>query len=341
MRNRPKPVILPLMLLGLVLEALLVPMVYLPPARPFLAPVHVMAVGILWACYSLRLSFERHPGDLMPDFFYGLILITFFPVIGLPAALLFFLAVRGFGFTMKSGIFEDYEKYILEKSVVDLTSQSITNLLRYIREEVSFEPLTDIMMGRQIRMKTKAIAKLAQTFSRPHVRLLRAATRDTAPEIRLHAANALLKMENQMHEKIQKALKTAKRLGSPRAHADLGDLCRIYSEIGILNQELSRYYLQMSVEAYRSSLDLETDQPEVIVHYARCLLELGQFERAGVLLERAAEIWPQDAEIVFLRNRAYFHLGKFEGIPDFFRVLDAKELEGREKEVCAFWTNPA
>lgn len=272
-----------------------------------------------------------------PLFTYGYILTVFFPGFG---ALFFVLQCGLFlkGKTLRTGLYEDYESYISRKQQDGGEVREVMNALRQIREEVSFEPLVDILTGTDVRMKQRAIKKLSQKISRESVKLLQEATRDASPEVRLYAAAALLEMEAGINAKIRRASEMTKQKGSPQAYAELADLYSTYVKTGLSEETLAQYYLGLSAEAYEKSLDLDTNQPQVVADYARVLLALRRFDKAKRVMDRFVHLWPENGELVFLREEIYFNLGLYKDVGDLLKNAGRLAMEGREKEIFDFWT---
>jgi len=274
-----------------------------------------------------------------PLFTYGYLLVVFFPGLGAWVLLvLCFLMVRAQ--TFRKGLYEDYESYLSKKQQEFGEVHAARNTLRQIRDEISFEPLADIMTGADVRMKQRAIKKLSQRVSKESVTLLQEATRDPSPEIRLYAAAALLEMEAGLNARIRAASELTRQKGNPQAYAELGSLYWDYVETGLGEQILAQYYLGLAADAFEQSFDMDTNQPRVLAEYARVLLALRRFEKARRVMDRFVHLWPGDNELIFLRQEIYFNLGLYKEVENFFEKVPGAPYSGREKEIFEFWTAP-
>jgi len=323
---------------GIALELAVAPAWFAKRSLPIPLGLHLAATASFAGALLIGMAREGRTSSTAARL-YAVFIIGFFPCVGLPAAAFMMACVTGLGKRLKSGLYEDYERYITQEQPGRASAAKFENLLREVRDEVSFEPFIDIIRGYDLRIKVKVIEKLSQEVSRHHVTLLKEAIKDPAPEIRFTAAGALLKAEDEVNRNIDRAMKVARQRGTAQDFADLAGLYRRYAESGLLEERLALYYLSFACDAYQSSLDLNTDQPETFVQYARCLILLGRNERAKETLDRAVRLWPAHAELSFLRAEVCFKSGQ---IAEVHRSLVAVKPEGlgeAEKEVLQFWTN--
>lgn len=266
------------------------------------------------------------------------ILAAFFPGIGLIAAAIFYLPIQLGGKKLNIGLYDDYEEYITDKKEKSVRWKSLLGTQQQIRREVGFLPIADIMAGHDVKLKVKAIAKLSKNISRENVHILKRALADPLAEVRMYAASALIKMDQEINDQINLAKQWTQKRGSARDFAQLGNLYQVYTASGLVDETLSKYYLKLTAEAYRQSLDQDTQQSQIVVDYARCLLELKDNERAKLTLSRAYKIWPQDPNIVFLRNETLFRLGEMDQVKEGFESLNVSQLDESQRKVIEFWT---
>ena len=301
--------------------------------------VHGLAALMLGGSVYLR-SWVRSAKDVyQPLWTYIWILVTFLPLFGLLGAFFLFPFVKLMRLRSKGRVFEDYESFLNEEPVRKIWMDSSLQILREFRQEVGFEPFIDILNGQNDKIKAIVIRKLAETISPNAVQLLKIALKDRSGEVRLYAASALIKIEAKINEKLQVTIKRAKTQGTWTAYAELGDLYRVFAETNLSGKNLSRHYLVRSSEAYRQSLDMHTDQPDIIVQYGKCLVALGQYEKARRLAAHAAQTWPANMELVFLQNEIYFMMGEMSEIQERFRKLDKKDLDPEKAKIYDFWVD--
>jgi hypothetical protein len=298
---------------------------------------HVLAV-LFFVLYLYR----RGQGQLwrdknLPMVFFGLLLFTFFPGVGLLGMAILFGYLRFFRSLKGKGLFEEYEKYISDQKDGSSRVENALNVLRQFRFEVGFEPFVDILLGDKVTFKASVIRKLSEQITPGNIQLLQMALKDPNAEIRLYAAGAIMKIETRLNEQIRKATERIKVTGTFREYAELGDLYRFYAVLSRSGGVLSEYYIRQSAQAYQKSLDINTNQPQTISYYCRTLIELGDLEKARNLIDRAARIWPENSDIVFLCSEVYFQQGDFEQMVKRFSKMSLLGLDEAKKRVVDFW----
>lgn len=326
-----------MMSVGFILETLLLPLGWQGRSLFLLLGFHLVAVAFLCAGFLFARHIRNTSDKDRSIQVFSIMVIAFFPMIGIFGVFLLWFAVYVLGHRFHQGVYEEYEKYILERSADSYEAKFRGDITRRFREEVSFRPFADIMSGREIMTKAKVIKKLARSFSRESVLLLKTALKDESADVRLYAATALLKMEEDLNEKIQRVVNTVKREGTAQSYSDLGDLYRSYAGSGLLEPNLARYYLKLGGDAYRGSLDIDTGQPVLLGHYVKCLIELGEYDKAKVMMDRAVTLWPGHTDLNFLRNEIYFNLGRFEELNASFQKMEPQDLDEKRKEVFELW----
>ncbi|MDD2752288.1 MAG: tetratricopeptide repeat protein [Candidatus Omnitrophica bacterium] len=272
-------------------------------------------------------------------YFFSLLLIIFFPGFGLIAAIFLVIVVKWFTQRLKSGLYSSYEKYITQKNYSLPFSERPSNVLSRMRSEIGFKPFIDIMRGEELKIKLRVIEKLSRDLKNENVRLLKEAFYDPAADVRLYAAAALLKMDGQVNNEIELMIKKTKSRGAAVDFRQLGLLYQKYVDSGLIEKNLTEYYLVLAVQAYRSCLDIDTDQSSVLLDYVRCLFRLNWHEKAKSALDNAIKAWPDNPEVIFLRNEFYFLMGDFKEIGASFSLASPEGLRQEKKEVWEFWTN--
>lgn len=268
---------------------------------------------------------------------YGFSLIFFFPIVGILIATLFWTAIWYFRQRFKDSLFEQYQQFLHERQEETEGELLTAGALARIRRAVGFEPYVDIIRGTDTQMKARAITKLTKNISPDSIQLLKEAAKDPAADVRLYAASALIKIEKELNDKIEKATLHLKHEASAASFLNMAELYHSYAKMGLLDKALAKHYFTLSAKMYQNSFDLDTDQPETAVRYAECLLELENYEKARKFIERVCSLWPMNAELCFLKNEIYFYLGLFSKM-DLSKIpVDLESLSVEERELCHFW----
>jgi len=238
----------------------------------------------------------------------------------------------------KHDLYKDYEDFIEENNVEKTSIAHYKNILHELRNEVSFEPFIDIIKGQNNLTKEKVIEKLSNNISANSVRILKIAISDPSGGVRLSAANGLLKIEEVINGKIQLAVKMTKERGSAKDFSDLGDIYRMYANIGLMEASSYNHYMNLTCQAYKQSLDIDTNQVDVVIHYAQSLISIKDYEKANRLLDHAIKTWPDNNDIILLRAESCFHLHKINEIKESLYDLTLESLSPDQRVVAEYWT---
>jgi len=301
-----------------------------------LVGIHCAVVVLFSAAFWFHLKGGQHI-ERQAVYFCGLLFILFFPGIGILMAVFVCMVTSPYWMKGKKGLYEDYESYIEERKEQSTYTKLYSNILQELRKEVSFEPFIDILQGGNVSIKKRVIEKLSRDVSRYSIQLLKLAVHDFSPEIRLSAANSLIKMEGNINSKIQAALKMTQKRGAAKDFANLGDLYQMYATSGLMEKRSLEYFVGLACEAYQQSLDLETNQIEVVMEYARSLMKIKNYDRARGFIDHAIKIWPENKQVKLLRGEVYFYLGKFSETIDELGGLSLEGMVPSEKKAVEFW----
>lgn len=154
---------------------------------------HLLSILFLQACLILYKHLYGRHSEIAALFGFSLILIVFMPFWGFCGSLLLLGTIHVLKKNHKHGVFEDYEQYILEKTVDDSGGDSIRNMLQEIKGQISFEPLVDVIQGDDEIKKIRLITRLSHYEGEAAVSILKQAVTDDSAEVRLHSASALKK----------------------------------------------------------------------------------------------------------------------------------------------------
>lgn len=301
--------------------------------------LHMAAAASVALLFYVLIRDERIEQRFQPVSVYCLILVFFFPLLGILATVYLLTVTVINKDRFKKGLYDEYEEYIAADKQIRSGAMVLTGLLRKIRDEVSFEPFLDIIRGNNLKVKEKVVGKLSNMESKESISLLKEALNDPVSEIRFCAAGALVKIESLFSEKIQLSLKSAERRGSASDFTQLGDIYMRYADSGLIGSRLIDHYIELGCQAYKSSLDIDTDQPYVIAKYAEAMIKMGSYRKVQAMLERAAGLWPRHNGLMFLRGQIFFLLGQFDKTVENLKTIDLRDLDEQRRQVCQLWTN--
>jgi len=300
--------------------------------------LHLFAVFCLSLGFVLYERSQSRKSKLRAVYLYCLFLVVFFPVLGIIFSGILYLGISASLINFTSRDKAEDDDIFQESRKSENGQRAVFHDREKFLREVSFESFVDIMISHEVKTKVKVIEKLSQQPTQDTIKLLKSAVRDPIAEIRLYAAGVLLKIENKMNKQIQMAISAVRTHGSAKTFSHLASLYWYYATIGILDHVLSKYYLGLCAENYRCALKLDHEQPHIVVCYSRCLLELGEMDKAKTILEDAAKKWPQNSDIIFLRGEMDFKLFRFKRVPTYFRSIQINGLNEQQRHIVEFWS---
>ena len=323
--------------LGFIIELFVLPLWLFQ--KPWLCSflLHVSASLLLGVGFIIYTKIGKKL-ELSAVFLFGLMLFIFFSCFGLLMGLLIIGLVRQ-GKRFKSGIYDDFEDYIERSGGNNTYGILYLRRLEKLRGDVGFDSYIDIIKGDNNSIKQRVIEKLSHNISAHSVKLLKMALSDLFPEVRLAAANALLKIEKTINNKIQTALYMTKQRAAAQDYTNLGDLYRMYADIGLMEKKTFDYYMLLASRAYQQSMDLDTNQVSVVKDYARILLSLGDYQNAQKVLDSSSRIWSEDKQILFLKAETYFCRKKFDAIAETLKGVSFEGLTFQQERAVKFWSS--
>jgi len=294
------------------------------------------------SCLFLSLAFILHKKSGMNEeyhavFLFGLFLTFCFPLFGIVISTFIITSVQHFLPKSKHELYQEYEEFLQEDDKEKINLNNFKNILHEIRNEVSFEPFIDIIKGHNTNTKERVIEKLSHNINSSSIKILKLAIGDPSAAIRLSAANALLKIEETINKKIQIAIKMTKERGSKKDFSDLGDIYRMYANIGLMEEKSLNDYMALATQAYKQSLDIDTNQENVVIHYAQCLIAIKEHKKSYKFLDHAAKIWPNNNSINLFKAETSFHLHKINDIQNSLKQLNFEELNPEQKQIVEYW----
>ncbi|MEI7999045.1 MAG: tetratricopeptide repeat protein [Candidatus Omnitrophota bacterium] len=322
--------------LGCIAELLVGP-IWLQQGSLLSALLLHLGASLLLAVGFIKFKKNAKQKELRAVYFFGLMLVVFFPCFGLPMGILVIVWVRR-GQKSHLGIYEEYEEYIEHVGGKDTYGSLYLRQLDKLRGDIGFESYIDIIKGDNDNIKQRVIEKLSRNATVHSVKLLKMALSDLSPEVRLGAANALLKIEKTINDKIQTALNMTKQRGVAQDYTNLGGQYRGYAFIGLMEKKSSDHYMLLACQAYQQSLDLDTNQASVIKDYAEILLAVGDYEKAQKFLDNGIQIWPDDWQMHLLRAETYFLRRRFECVEGALYGMTSQDLSPLQVSALKFWS---
>lgn len=144
-----------------------------------------------------------------------------------------------------------------------------------LREEISIQPIIDIMSGEDMNLKRGAINLLRRMGTAEAVGMLKNSLTDPAPEVRFYAHTALARLE----EKRIDALQEAERKAASEKPEDLRILAmayRDYADSGLPEQTMREHYWAQAYEIGTRVLFSKPDDIELTLMLGDLAYERGE-----------------------------------------------------------------
>lgn len=239
----------------------------------YAAILHTLA-AIVPLSYAHRPDHFPGIGWYLPKF-TGL--MTFFlPVMGVVGM---FLTINLTKLLITSkGLAHDFDQHAMHLSGVEEVAINRT-MDDMLREELSTQPIVDILLGDDDDLKRGAIMLLKRMKSPRAIQLLKDSLSDASTEVRFFAHTALTQLEEDAVGRLEKAEELASSGGSKAIRA-FADACRDYAQSGLPEDSMRRYYLEEARKHYQHYSSKEKQDHYIHHEIGLINLELGDYNAA-------------------------------------------------------------
>ncbi|QIG94448.1 MULTISPECIES: tetratricopeptide repeat protein [unclassified Bradyrhizobium] len=205
-------------------------------------------------------------------------------------------------------------------------------------------PFTDILALGTVKQKETVITLITDNFIPAFSIALRRALNDAEPAIRVQAASAAARIENQF---LVRSMAIAESRAAPRDEPErLLNLARLYDEYvqtGLMDETRANATRQQALELYEVVLSRGVQNPSIVESLARLLIELGRADEAVIRLEA----WLAKARSTRLLARyieGLFALRRYDQIRKvcigFVDELSTADLPDGVRESISLWSAP-
>ena len=205
-------------------------------------------------------------------------------------------------------------------------------------------PFTDILALGTVKQKQTVITLITDNFIPAFSIALRRALNDAEPAIRVQAASAAARIENQF---LVRSMAIAESRAAPRDEPErLLNLARLYDEYvqtGLMDETRANATRQQALELYEVVLSRGVQDPSIVESLARLLIELGRADEAVIRLEA----WIAKARSTGLLARyieGLFALRRYDQMRKvcigFVDELSTADLPDGVRESISLWAAP-
>jgi hypothetical protein len=169
----------------------------------------------------------------------------------------------------------------------------------------------DVLAFGTIAEKQELLVLIAKQFRPAFAPALKLALRDSSNAIRVQAASAVTKLED---DYTRRSVQLSQSLGQTPNAAELLNMAvhyEQYAATGLLDSTREAAARRSALDAYERYLKIESGNVEACAAYGRLLLQEKETEKARVWLESCVRSRKRSPQIVLLYMEALFDLGDY------------------------------
>lgn len=213
------------------------------------------------------------------------LLTLFLPAVGLAGVFLAMIVSRSV--FHRQGLAKEFVQHsIIPEDEVEM--EEVGDVSTFLREELSTEPLLDILNGSDIELKRGAVNLLRRLGSAEAVRLLRKSLSDPSTEVRYFAHTALARLEADFSKRLERAERAARK-GSFEALCALGRAYRDYALSELPEGSIRENAVLQARRALEKALAMQPDNLRLRLETAQLSLSEGDHRAARDYFQQAMQ----------------------------------------------------
>jgi hypothetical protein len=233
-----------------------------------------------------------------------------------------------------SGVYEDIHSEMGELPAPALPPESVDRVSEWVQQQVSVQPLADLIRAGDSRTQRWAIDLLSRRGDGAAVDLLREALSATDRDVQIAASSALQRVEERLTREIARGQERLREdPDSAMAWHAFAEACRAYWGSHLLDPVMGQHWLGEAEAAYRRARARRPGWLPPTFGLVQALLGLDKLHEAEAMVREAEEASPSGtldlllAEVLF-RERRWSELR---------RLARAALAAGRQDERLAWW----
>lgn len=282
--------------------------------------IHIAAS--LFFFYFLTLPYVKGRQNIRYFAFLGGLLTFFFPLIG----------IVGFSFILlfvtklfkKRGIIEDYQEstshYIEEKILFDTEMDLDT----FLNDELSIEPILDILRGDDENFKRGAVNYLSHIGTPKAIVLLKKCLNDPSPDVQLYAQFALAKLDENHSRRIKEAKSLVESGSGEKSEylRQLGDAYKNYAESGLPEANAKIHYLGIAKQAFIEMLSNALENHEILLTLAQICMDRKEYKDAEKFFNKFIETTGETHEAMLGLCQIYYEKRNLKALRETIKQMD-------------------
>ena len=289
-----------------------------------------LGVGIAHFTLTLGLSlwsrrvWKRHADLRLPLLLT--ITVAFLGPLGAAGSLL--ACVLALGFARSATPFEQWYLSLFPEEESRFTTylyEQLASLAEVEPDGSGVAPFTDILSFGTPPQKQAVITLISENFRPAFAPALRLALGDTHNAVRVQAATAITKLENNFLAKTLELTGTvANKPGTTEALWALAKHYDDYAFAGILDDQREQENRKYALETYREFLCLEPTHQGARLAIGRLLLRQGNYTEAANWFEDSLQQVPAKAHMLFWHMECLYQLGRFSRLRELVGQLASR-----------------
>jgi len=304
--------------------------------------LHLAAASSLF-CVPI-LNFESRAGSIR---FYAHLtawLTLFLPAIGLAGSSLTFFWVKMF--LKEKGIVEDHME-LTDYSIKEIQSPgSGRNLQVFLQDELSVEPIMDILAGNDEDLKRGAVDLLGRIATPEAVALLRECLTNPSGDCRFYSHTTLARLDETHSRRIREAQALVPSGEGDKAEdlKHLGNVYRVYAESGLIEDETRDHFLKLARDAFSKSHAKNPQDQEIPAILGELSVAVGEYGEAERFFRQALKGTANPVEPLLGLCRIYYEKRDLKSLAKIVeRIQQGKMIKTGDLQkdtLFQFWAHP-
>jgi thioredoxin-like negative regulator of GroEL len=306
--------------------------------------------GVALTCHlaaAVILSLGGHYGlRALPDKRFRMqlyaVLVLFIPALGVVGGVsLQLLCDR---WIRARGLVEEFQAETEHQVIETEQPEARIDLDSFLEEELTVQPVLDILAGHDDNLKRGAIDTLRRIGTPEAVHVLKKCLSSDSPEVRYNAHTALTRLDEfhaQQIKAAQQELET--HPGHADAHLKHAKRCVAYGESGLLDDDTRRHYTQMARMGFVHAAEKGTADTWLILELGRLEMMVGSYDDALSRFEAVLSREPENIPALLGLAELYFASKDAAGLQAIARKLNditmGEAQSVQEAILINFWTS--
>jgi len=271
-------------------------------------------------------------------------LTLFLPAIGLAGSSLTFFWVKVF--LKEKGIVEDHME-LTDYSIEEIQSPgSGGNPHVFLQDELSVEPIMDLLAGNDEGLKRGAVDLLGRIATPEAVVLLRECLTNPSADCRFYSHTTLARLDETHSRRIREAQALVSSGEGDEAEdlKHLGNVYRGYAESGLIEDETRDHFMKLARDAFSKSLAKNPQDQEISAILGELSVAVGEYGEAERFFRQALKGTANPVEPLLGLCRIYYEKRDFKSLAKIVERIQLGKIiktgDLQKDTLFQFWAHP-